>query len=114
MARWTTILGLGASLALLAGCADPDCGERCGEAQDEGCDWIEGDCLAFCDAIQPLAAKAGCTAQADELEQCLADTDACGIADGCAATESGYIGCVSEYCAVQPTESECLTLDGMR
>ncbi|MBW2524185.1 MAG: hypothetical protein JRI23_08415 [Deltaproteobacteria bacterium] len=105
------VVALGVWLASSLGCSEPDCTDRCGEAQDEGCPWVEGDCVLFCETLEPLATKAECTAELDGYEQCLIDTEACSIATSCAATEAAYVDCVGAYCASAPTEPECMTLE---
>lgn len=111
MGSWTTTVGLAACLMVTAGCAEHDCADRCGEAQDEGCLWVEGDCLAFCDALEPVAARADCVAEGDAYVQCIVDAEACDIAGSCAAAATAYVDCVRDYCGGAPTDAECMTLD---
>lgn len=114
MNRWTKTLLLGAISILLFGCSDPACTDRCAEAQDGACEWVEGDCLAFCDALPLLGEKAGCDGPATEYDQCLVDAEACDIAASCAAVEAAYVACVAPFCAAHPTEPECMTIENGR
>lgn len=114
MVRWTTMVVLGAAVLSLLGCGEADCSLRCAEAQQEQCLWVEGDCQAFCDALEPLAEAAGCVGAADDYQQCLVDADACDIDAACGPAEAVYFECVAEFCAVQPTDAECMTLERSR
>lgn len=97
------------SIAVLAasGCsADKDCVSLCEEAQAGDCTAIEGDCTAFCNALDDLGA---CESQREDYEACLNEESAVCDAN-CNSSESALIDCGIAFCSQNPTNADCLTL----
>jgi hypothetical protein len=106
-------VALGVLVGLAAGCSsDKSCTELCGEAQAEGCTFVEGDCAKFCAAMGALGDRASCASQADAFEQCLAEGDVCASGTRCATQQDGYLGCVTPFCQQQaPPDPDCMTVE---
>jgi hypothetical protein len=82
------------------------CEELCSEGQAGSCTTVQGDCGAFCDALDRATPKAGCPDAPDDYEACLSETaDVC--SSDCASEESALESCLIDYCVANPSDPDC-------
>lgn len=102
------VVVLGVALTT-SGCGNDPCLSQCRAAQDRACTTIR-DCAAYCNALDDVAAAAGCQSQRDDIERCAASVDACSIEASCGAQGERFVVCAAAYCARSPTPSACVVL----
>lgn len=86
-----------------------ECVDLCTEAQAGDCTSIEGNCSAFCDALDGVQDEANCTSQRASYQSCLADgVDVCD--NDCGVEETTLSNCLANYCLTRADEPDCATL----
>jgi hypothetical protein len=109
-------LTLFAALALSA-CGSDDsgggggssCVSLCDESQTKNCSWVNGDCGAFCSAVDSIQDAAGCTAKRNAFQACLSGSaNICD--DSCDTKEDEISDCIGAYCIQDSTNTDCQTI----
>lgn len=92
-----------------AACQSKDCVELCEEGQAGDCTTVDGDCGAFCGALDRVKEPAGCGSAYDDYDGCLNGSSAVCDSD-CGLEEATLQQCVGSYCVAHAGDADCQTL----
>ena len=109
-------------LAMPLGCSGDDddgggylhesCEEICSAAQQESCTVVDCDCDQFCVSLTAFKSKGGCGSTANGYEDCALKQPACSVSSNCGSEETAFAVCVQQFCAANPSDSDCVFLMG--
>lgn len=87
------------------------CPDLCSAAQAASCTVVDCDCGQFCTSLEAFKSKGGCDATANAYEDCALRQTACTVSSNCASQENAFSLCVAQFCASNPTDSDCVFLN---
>jgi hypothetical protein len=95
----------------LTGCSDDKtCLSVCNSAQDQDCTIIDS-CSGFCSSTRALRDKASCESEYDAYHDCAMSSPTCSIDALCYSETNALTTCIGVWCAANPSDADCVTLD---
>lgn len=94
-----------AMVCLGVGCGGASCESVCDRAEDLGCG--SPTCVSSCEDARETADRIGCSGEFQAGLSC-AQNNACEpTAESCPEEQGDIVGCVSTFCARNPSDSLC-------